>query len=92
MTRKITCSGPRPYTDHECCPGCMTNFFPFLFRDQNPFIVPLLLGWARDLVCLKTEVEKTRTPKRETLSNKKLYGKLPYLMFLIRGNVFAFVM
>ena len=72
VTRKITCAGPRPYEDHECGPGCTTKYFPFLFRDQNPFIVPLLLGWARDLVCLKSEAEKTKSTKRETLNYQNI--------------------
>ena len=55
VQKKMTCPKPKQFSPHECNPTCMTKYFPFLFRGQNPYLIPMLLCWAREALCIVQE-------------------------------------
>ena len=39
-----------PYVKHKCGQNCMVKYVPCLTEDENPYVIPVLLGWARDVM------------------------------------------
>ena len=64
VQNKVMCPKPKQFAPHECDSTCMTKYFSFLFRGQNTYLIPMLLGWARDAVCLVHDTDQNSTSWR----------------------------
>ncbi|XP_049521753.1 LOW QUALITY PROTEIN: histone-lysine N-methyltransferase SETDB1-like [Dermacentor silvarum] len=41
---------PKLYKTHQCAPGCLKEDDPEAYLGKNPFSIPCLLGWQRQIV------------------------------------------
>jgi len=49
---------PKPYRPHNCGKKCLPKYLPSIFRKQNPLLIPLRLGWAREASSIGDDIAK----------------------------------